>query len=113
MKDSNVVAQMFSIWDRTFRTYTTPRQSAECYIHGPTGDVQRVLTVRVGDLVGYDQFWVSSDGPDEGYTHVISGQVTKIGPKTITIQRGGSPLRVKSQDFWMRQFQLLRGPDLT
>jgi len=91
---------------RSWRTYTIPGKSIEVHMHGPTGDLQHIRSFKIGDLAEYDAFWVSSDGPQEGYTHFYMGRITQVSPKTVTIQpnEGGRNRRLKLGDFAFRNW---------
>ena len=91
--------------NRSWRTYVTPGKGLEVHLHGPTGDLQHVRSFKVGDEAEYDSFWVSSDGPVEGYTHFRMGNIIGINPRSVTIRTPtGDRRRLNLKDFSFRNW---------
>lgn len=107
MKAERTLIADFTTTDHNFRTYTQPGTAADVHVASPTGALQRVAGVKIGDTAEYDSMWVSSDGPMGGYKHSFLGQVVAIGAKTVTVlpEGGGKSRRLKLHDFWIRNWE--------
>jgi hypothetical protein len=80
-----------TIGKNSFRADVAPKTSIGIRKFDEAGaEFKPLKNFKVGDEVVFSTFWVSSDGPFEGYTHKYMGTIKSITRLSIIVSEAGA-----------------------